>query len=255
MSRQPSQPFQEKDPRYGTVYNTADARELLELVRAENAFVYQTHPRTKGSMGFPDQIRDSEQFLDPRYIGTGWKAMNSDLSLPHLSARGFKMLDDMNNWGLRKFALGEVDVFQIDDTHELYSHMNANYVKLDRLPEFDHYGEMLDAVANGRFWVSTGEVLLPDVQATAASPDEIEVKARVEWTFPLRLAQIVWGDGKEAHWETIPLETTREFSSAAYDWKIAARGWRWARIAVWDVAGNGAFTQPVQASATRRAAE
>jgi hypothetical protein len=172
--------------------------------------------------------------------------MNSDLSLPHLSARGFKMLDDMNNWGLRKFALGEVDVFQIDTTHELYSHMNANYVQLDKVPEFEHYGEVLDAVANGRYWVSTGEVLLPSVQITPSSPGEIAVKARVEWTFPLRLAQIVWGDGRESHWETIPLESTREFGKTAFDWKAPAKDWKWARVAVWDIAGNGAFTQPVR---------
>src|SRR5215831_8611757 len=159
-------PFAEKVGKYGTVYHAGNAHDVMEIVRLEGGYAYQAHPRTKGSTGFPDQIRDTEQFLDPRYFGTGWKAMNSDLSLPHLSARGFKMLDDMNNWGLRKFALGEVDVFQIDTTHELYSHMNANYVQLDKLPEFEHYGDVLDAVASGRFWVSTGEVLLPSVQIT-----------------------------------------------------------------------------------------
>jgi hypothetical protein len=238
--------WSERDPKYGAVYHTANAHDLMEVVRREGGYVYQAHPRTKGSTGFPDQIRDSEQFLDARYFGTGWKAMNTDLSLPHLSARGFKMVDDINNWGLRKFALGEVDVFQIDSTHELYSHMNANYVQLDRVPEFDRYGEVLDAVANGRFWVSTGEVLLPEVEVKAA-PDAIAVKARVEWTFPLRLAQIVWGDGHDTHWETIPLETTREFGHASFDWKVGGKGWTWARVAVWDIAGNGAFTQPVRA--------
>jgi hypothetical protein len=241
-------PFSEEQPKYGSVYHTANAHDLMEVVRREGGYVYQAHPRTKGSTGFPDRIRDSEQFLDPRYFGAGWKGMNSDLSLPYLSARSFKMLDDANNWGLRKFALGEVDVFQIDSTHELYSHMNASYVQLNRLPEFDRYGEVLDAVANGRFWVSTGEVMLPDVQVAAGSPDEIAVKARVEWTFPLRLAQIVWGDGQETHWEAIPLESTREFGKAAFDWKTPAKGWKWACVAVWDIAGNGAFTQPVGAA-------
>ena len=174
--------------------------------------------------------------------------MNTDLSLPYLSARGFKMLDDMNNWGLRKFALSEVDVFQIDSTHELYSHMNASYVQLDALPAFDRYGEVLDAIANGRFWVSTGEVLLPEVRIGAAPDGGIAVKARAEWTFPLRLAQIVWGDGAESHWETVPLDSTREFGRETFDWKIPARGWKWARVALWDVAGSGAFTQPVRAA-------
>ena len=134
MSRKPPQAFQEKDAKYGTVYNTADAKELLDLVRAENGFVYQTHPRTKGSMGYPDKIRDSAHFLDAHWFGAGWKALPSDLSLPSLGARAFRLLDDMSNWGLRKQLMGEVDVFQIDSTHELYAHMNVNYVKLPAVP-------------------------------------------------------------------------------------------------------------------------
>ena len=130
MSRKAAQEFRESDPRYGTVYNVADAKELLELVRTEDAFVYTTHPRTKGSMGYPDQVRDSAFFQDPRWFGAGWKALPSDLSSPRLGDRAFKLLDDMSNWGLAKKLMGEVDVFQIDSTHELYAHMNVNYVKL-----------------------------------------------------------------------------------------------------------------------------
>ncbi|HLK67928.1 MAG TPA: hypothetical protein VKU19_31060 [Bryobacteraceae bacterium] len=55
MNASPSRPFRQQDPKYGTVYNAANTKDLLELVRAENAFVYQTHPRTKGSMGYPDE--------------------------------------------------------------------------------------------------------------------------------------------------------------------------------------------------------
>src|SRR2546429_311411 len=84
------------------------------MVRAEDGCMYQTHPRTKGSTGFPDQIRDSEYFRDSRYLGAGWKAMPSDLSSPRLGERALKLLDDMCNWNLRKRLLGEVDVFQID---------------------------------------------------------------------------------------------------------------------------------------------
>jgi len=41
------------------------------------------------------------------------------------------------------------------------------------------------------------------------------------------------------------LETTREFSDTVIDQKIEEPGWKWARFAVWDVAGNGAMTNPV----------
>ena len=35
---------------------SADAQEMFELVQREGGYMYQTHPRTKGSTGFPDKI-------------------------------------------------------------------------------------------------------------------------------------------------------------------------------------------------------
>ena len=69
----------------------------------------------------------------------------------------------MANWGQRKYVLGEVDVFKVEPDYELYGHMNINYLKLDRLPRFDDgWQPVLDALRSGRFFVSTGEVLLPE---------------------------------------------------------------------------------------------
>ena len=202
--------------------------------------MYQTHPRTKGSTGFPDRIKDTEHFRDPRYLGVGWKAMPSDLSSPRLGERSLKLIDDISNWGLHKRLLGEVDVFQIDSTHELYAHMNVNYVRTAALPDWDHYGELLEALAHGDNFITTGEVLLPEVKVSGES-----VHARVQHTFPLEMAEVVWGNGSETFRTTIPLEETREFSETAIDRTLQAPGWKWARFAVWDVAGNGAMTNPV----------
>jgi hypothetical protein len=44
--------------------------------------------------------------------------------------------------------------------------------------------------------------------------------------------------------QEFPLETTRQFSNASYRWQVKAAGWKWARLAVWDVAGNDAFVNP-----------
>ena len=107
------------------------------------------------------------------------------------------MLDDLSNQGLRKSLLGEVDVFQFDATHELYAHMNINYVRLDRLPDFDNYHDVLEPFAAGAYFTTTGEVLLPEWTIAPASGDEIAVSADVRWTFPLRFAEIVWGDGEK----------------------------------------------------------
>ena len=31
---------------------------------------------------------------------------------------------------------------------------------------------------------------------------------------------------------------TREFGSRTFEWRAKANGWKWARVAVWDVAAN-----------------
>ena len=231
-------------PKYGTVYSVASAMEVLDLVRREGGSMYQTHPRTKGSTGFPDKILATDHFRDDSYLGVGWKAMPADLSSPRLGDRVLDLVDELNNRGLRKRMLGEVDVFQVDHTHELYAHMNVNYIRLDRLPTFDRWGDALVPLARGEFFTTTGEVLLPAVDLASSSATEIVARVRAHWTFPLRFAEIVWGDGQETRRELIQLSDTREFGSGAFEWRAKAKAWKWARVAVWDVAGNGAFVNP-----------
>jgi hypothetical protein len=244
MHRPQNGAFISTHPRYGLVYSVADAREMFDLVRREGGYMYQTHPRTKGSTGFPDQILATDYFRDSSYLGAGWKALPSDLSSPRLGDRAFDLVDELNNQGLHKRLLGEVDVFQFDHTHELYAHMNINYVRLDRLPAFDRWGDALAPLATGAFFTTTGEVLLPEVNLSSSSATEIVANVRVLWTFPLRLAEIVWGDGKTTHREVIELANTRELGSKTFEWRAKASGWQWARVAVWDVAGNGGFVNP-----------
>lgn len=244
MDRKPDQPFMSTDPKYGTVYRVSNPQEVWEMVQREGGYVYQTHPRTKGSTGYPDAIRDTAYFRDPRYIGSGWKAMPSDLSSPRLGERAFRTVDDMNNLGLWKKMIGEVDVFQLDSTHELYSHLNINYVRLPSLPSYEHYGDLLDAVAKGDAFISTGEILIPDAKLSSAG-EMITAAVTVDYTFPLNIAEIVWGDGSATHRKIIPLGETREFGHKAFQWTTEAKNWKWARLAVWDVAGDGAFTNPI----------
>ena len=72
---------------------------------------------------------------------TGWAPPGRPCppTSPHdrLGRRVLDLLDDMANWGQRKYVLGEVDVFKLDHTHELYGHMNVNYLRLDRVPSFE----------------------------------------------------------------------------------------------------------------------
>jgi hypothetical protein len=244
MKRNTGEPFRSTDPKYGTVYRVGDAEDAIALLRAENGYMYQTHPRTKGSTGFPDQIKDSEQLKSSFHLGAGWKAMNTDLSSPRLGERAFKTVDDLNNWGLHKRLIGEVDVFQVDATHELYGHMNVNYLRVAAVPSFDHWADALAALASGDYFTTTGEILLPRTSLLPSS-DQITAKVAATWTFPLRMAEIVWGDGREIHRQTIPLTDTTEFDQREFIWQVRAPGWKWARLALWDIAGNGVFVPPI----------
>src|SRR5215470_14952521 len=123
--------------------------------------------------------------------------MPVDRSMLRQGVRALNLLNDINNWGLSKRLLAETDMFAIDHTSELYTHMNANYVRIGELPDFDHYGPVLDTVSTGDYFISMGEVLLPEVEISKASPSVIKVKARMQWTFPLAFGEIVWGDGKQ----------------------------------------------------------
>src|SRR5439155_11819457 len=63
------QPLEESHPDYGKVYHVGSAADELEMMRREGGFVWQAHPRTKGSSGYPEAIRDSEHFRSDRYLG------------------------------------------------------------------------------------------------------------------------------------------------------------------------------------------
>ena len=236
--------FRTEDPRLGSVYRVGSDKDLLELVRRENGQVYTSHARTKGSRGFPDGYRNKDFYIDPHFLGASWKSINIDYSAPRMGDRSLNLLDDMNQWGQRKRILGEVDVFQLDSTHELYAHMNVNYVRMAKLPGFDDYGQLLDAISRGDFFVSTGEVLLPEANISPVGVDQIAVRAHVRWTFPLKFAEVVWSDGTTTQRKLFPLEAARQFGDETFDWTVDAKGWKWARVAVWDIAANGAFVNP-----------
>jgi hypothetical protein len=243
--RKPGQPFKSIDERYGKVYRINNADDMWQMIKAEGGLAYQTHPRTKGSTGYPDKILNTTYFRDSSYMGTGWKAMPSDLSSPRLGERAFKTIDDVNNLGFRKHMIGEVDVFQIGAADELYGHMNINYVHLSSLPSFDHYGDIFKAIEKGDGFITTGEILLPSTSMSPEGDSGVRIRARVSSTFPLRIAELVWGDGNNTHRQIMDLESTSSFDDHEYSWLVETPGWKWARFAVWDVAGDGAFTNPL----------
>ena len=145
--RAPQEPFVEEQPPYGKVYRVGNPADVLRLMEAEHGLMWTAHPRIKSSVGFPDAYREETFFASDRFLGAAWKAMPADLSLPRLGSRSLDLLDDMANWGHPKYVLGEVDVFRVQPDYELYGHMNANYLRLDRVPRYaDGWQSVLDVL-------------------------------------------------------------------------------------------------------------
>ena len=109
-------------------------------------------------------------------------------------------------------------------------------MRLPALPRFDDYGQILTKLREGDYFISTGEVLLPSVKRTAG-----EIRARVKWTLPLAIVVLTVGDGAKTQREIYPLDSTAAFGDQEFTWRIPPDS-KWARVEVWDVAGNGALT-------------
>jgi hypothetical protein len=164
-------------------------------------------------------------------------------------------MDDMANWGLQKYVLAEADLFKIEPDYELYGHLNVNYLQLDHLPTFSlGWQSVVDALQQGKFFVSTGEVLLPTFTVNGKTAGETLTLERsgkatidldIAWTFPLQFVEIISGDGKQVYRERISLTSTQAFSKKKFTFPVQLKDRRWVRVEVWDAAANGAFTQLV----------
>jgi hypothetical protein len=133
--------------------------------------------------------------------------------------------------------------------------MNINYLRLAKLPRYDDgWQPVLDALRGGKFFTSTGEILIPNFTiggkqsgqtldlAQNSSP---VLEAALDWTFPLAFAEIISGDGQKVFRQRIDLTDTESFGTRTLRLPVELKGRTWVRLEVWDNAANGAFTQPV----------
>jgi hypothetical protein len=254
LNRADEAPFVEEVAGYGKVYHVGNPEDVLKLMEEENGLMWTAHARIKASIGFPDRYKKSDFYKSPHFLGAAWKAMPADLSRPTLGWRVLDLLDDSSNWGMRKQAIGESDLFRMEPDFETYAHMNINYVKLDTLPKFkDGWQPLLDSLRGGQFFTTTGEILIPKFSvAGKASGEEIAddsgekmLEADLEWTFPMSFANVISGDGKQIFYQRIDLSDSDGFGRRKLQIPLDLKGRTWVRFEAWDIAGNGAFTQPV----------
>jgi hypothetical protein len=224
----------------------AGNRTVPRQLTDEHALMWQTHPRTKSSDGYPDAVKDKAHFLSDRFAGASFQSLPVDQSQKRLcEARCLDLLDDMNNWAGPKYLIAEGDTYTKSPDDETYPQSDVNYIKLDRLPRFaDGWMPVLDSLRAGNFFVTSGEVLLHDYAIQGAGPRRTFV-VDVDWTWPGELVELVWGDGTKTDRQILSATSLAPFSTHRYSIPFDATGKKWVRFAAWDSAGNGAFTQPV----------
>jgi hypothetical protein len=236
------QPLVENHAQYGQVYHIGSMADELEMLKRENGLVWQAHPRTKGSSGYPDALKDTPYFQSDRYLGASFQSLPVDLSEQRLcEVRCLGTLDDMNNWSGPKYLFSEGDTYQKFPEDETYPHLMVNYVKLDRLPRYsDDWSPIVRSMRSGDFFVTSGEVLIRNWSVESAA-----VTAEVEWTYPLEFVEIVWGDGRSTDRSIVRATDRSPFGSHRFRVPFNRTGKKWVRFAAWDSAGNGALSQPV----------
>ena len=192
-----------------------------------------------------DVVRESPHFLSDRYLGGAYQVLPADLSQARIcEQRCFGTLDDMDNWAGPKFLIAEGDTYTKFPSDEIYPQLSVNYVRLDSLPAFDDdWSPVTEAMRRHDSFLATGEGLIPEIEIEGYEARRTVV-ARVERTFPLEFAEIVWGDGDKIG-RRVQLTDLEAFGSKQFRLEFDASGKKWVRFAAWDSAGNGAFTQPV----------
>jgi hypothetical protein len=253
--RKPGQPLVETHAKYGKVYRVGSPADILEMIRRENALIFMPHPRTKGSTGYPDAVKDTEHFRDDRYLGVGWRwGMGLDLSERRLSDyRVLPLLDDMNNWmaSAPAWTTTPKQILAITETYEkhpgddIYANNPVNYIRLDKLPAVDDMSSLVDAIHRGDYFATSGEVLIPSFSVQGSGAKRTIV-ADVEWTFPLEFVEVVWGDGRASGRRIVPATDLVPFGRHRFEIPFDAANQKWVRFAAWDSAGNGALVQPIK---------
>jgi hypothetical protein len=250
--KQPGQQFVESDSKYGKVYHIAGANDFIEMARREDILISMPHPRTKGSTGYPDFIKDTDYFKDPHYQGVGFRwGMGLDLSDQRLcDHRCFALLDDMSNWQADlptppKYFTAITETRLKAPGDEVYAASPVNYIHLATVPSWKDVSPVVKTMMKGDYFVTSGEVLID-----SSSVQNAKVTADIEWTFPLEFVEVVWGDGARTDRKIVPATDLPPFGKHHFEIPFPA-GQKWVRFAAWDSAGNGATAQPVKLAATK----
>ncbi|MBI1874163.1 MAG: hypothetical protein HYS05_09785 [Acidobacteria bacterium] len=219
--------------------------------------MWMAHQRTKSTVGYPDAHKEKDFFKTDAYLGGEYRPnVPTDLSQKQMCEWVcFDAMDAMNNWTARtglkpKFLVAATDTYMKYPDDDVYPEEYANYVKLEKTPTYkEGWSKLSEALRAGQFFVTSGEVLFKQF-SVEGNGNQRNIVADVEWTFPLDFVEVVWGDGQKTGRQIISTSELGVFGSKRFSIPFDATGKDWVRVSAWDVAANGAFTQPVRLTST-----
>ena len=81
----------------------------------------------------------------------------------------------------------------------------------------------MDAMRQGDYFVTSGEVLIPSYSLQGTG-DKRTIVADVEWTFPLEFVEVVWGDGQKTDRQIISTTSLAPFGKHHFTIPFNAAG-------------------------------
>ena len=249
--RRVGQASMEVSAQYGKIYHIANADDLMAMTHEEGALLTMPHPRTKGSTGYPEAIKDQPYFLSSDFDGAGMRwGMGLDGSEERLcDYRCWPLLDEMSNWQAQRhlpmkhiIAISELRHVQPGD--DIYASEPVSYVKLATVPSVDNAKPLLDALRAGDSFWTTGEVLIHNLSVNGKGRSTAII-AELDWTFPLQFIELTWGDGQHIWHKRMPTPELTAFGHQKFSIPLDLSHARWVRLEAWDNAANGAVSQSI----------
>ena len=140
--RTADQPFTETVPGYGKAYHTGSTTDVQQMLDAENGYWFHSHPRTKGTTGYPDahlrQAVGQERSIPRHRV----QACDGRRSVRSADVRVALLRRDRHDEqsctrtraSSRSILIADVDTYRKGPEDDIYPGHPINYVKLDRLP-------------------------------------------------------------------------------------------------------------------------
>src|SRR5690606_31418624 len=138
----------------------------------------------------------------------------------------------------------------------------VNYLMLDRLPRFqDGWQEVVDAMQQGKFFSTTGEVLMQELKINGKLSGETlnlnadgtaDINQKPGGTSPMNFVESISGEGEKGVGERSDLANTKARGEEMFAFQPNLSGRKWVRIDAWDCAVNGAFSQTFYLHSVRK---